>query len=971
VESYLEHFPELQDDDEAAVDLIYGEVLLREERGETVSADEYLGRFPQYAAALRRQLDLHAALHASSLIEPTGTGSLSSSDTPNRRLPDSVAAIRHLGENVEDEISHGNDTMLPRIPGYEILGQLGRGGMGVVYEARQVGLNRIVALKMILAGAHAGPEELSRFRREAEALARFQHPHVVQIHEVGEHEGRPYFALEIVGGGSLAQKLNGTPQPGPQAAQLVETLSRTMHGAHEAGVIHRDLKPANILLAPSDPPHGVRLGSSPAEARHYEPKITDFGLAKRLDEETKQTQTGAVMGTPGYMAPEQALGKTQEIGPTTDVYALGAILYELLTGRPPFKGETVWDTVQQVAHEEPVPPRRLHSKVARDLETICLKCLRKEPRKRYVSAAALADDLQRFLRDEPIQARPVGPLERLWRWCRRNPRVASLAALLVLVVAGSFAALATLYLQAVDKSNEAQLERTRAEGQQRLSEARQKQAETEAAKANKIAQVLTQMFEASDPLGLNGVPLLRPRMGETLTAKELLDTGAERITKDLVQEPETQAQLMNTIGNVYCTLGLTAKAQPLLERALTLRRGLPEDHPDRAASLQSLAWLHHQTGDYDRAHDLYREALAIHRRHADSDPSALSATLLNLGWLLADREEFAAAEGLFKEALDLRLRYLAEDHRDVAMARVGLAAAYIAQGNFLAAVTPCRQAVETLRKVDGDKGLSRSVDFFQRGLLARELPPLARIPLGLADRQEAERCLQQSLVLAKGVLGDHHAYVALVLHELARTFEKNRRDDEAERYYRDCLSIAREYGLEHPKTTILLGNFCLLLQRRGKRAEAEQLLEEALEARIQRHGRNHFSVADVLLIHAQLLDRPTESSRRKQLLRESLAIHCGITGAPRRTLGTCLKRLAQDLGPEELYGVACELARSLALRGRETVEGLEYSGFAMEMLRHASVKGFRDLKRLGAEKDLDALRGRQDFQLLLGELEKK
>ncbi|HEV3256653.1 MAG TPA: protein kinase [Gemmataceae bacterium] len=311
-------------------------------------------------------------------------------------------------------------TVGPAMAGYEILGELGRGGMGVVYKARQVQLNRLVALKMILAGSHAGAAELARFRTEGEAVARLQHPNIVQIHEVGEADGLPFFSLEFCPGGSFASKLDGTPLPPGQAAQLVETLARAMHVAHQAGIVHRDLKPANVLLAADGTP-----------------KVTDFGLAKKLEGAQGVstpgglTASGAVMGTPSYMAPEQAGGKSREIGPAADVYALGAILYECLTGRPPFKAATPLETILQVVADEAVPPARLQPKTPRDLETICLKCLHKEPGRRYGSAEALAGDLRSFLNGEPIGARPVGRAERLWRWCRRNPALAALSALAV------------------------------------------------------------------------------------------------------------------------------------------------------------------------------------------------------------------------------------------------------------------------------------------------------------------------------------------------------------------------------------------------------------------------------------------------------------------------------------------------------------------------------------------------------------
>jgi outer membrane protein assembly factor BamB/tRNA A-37 threonylcarbamoyl transferase component Bud32 len=291
------------------------------------------------------------------------------------------------------------------VPGYEILEELGRGGMGVVYKSRHLKLNRIVALKMILSGGHAAEAEMDRFRAEAKAVARLSHPNVVQIFEVGEHDGLPYLSLEFCAGGGLDRKLSGTPQPPRQAAALVRTLAEAMQAAHDAKVIHRDLKPANVLLMSDGTP-----------------KITDFGLAKKLDEQGR-TQTGAVMGTPSYMAPEQAQGR-KDVGPAADTYALGAILYECLTGRPPFKAATPFDTILQVIGDEPVSPRSLVKSMPRDLETIALKCLEKNPAARYGSAAELADDLARFLADEPIEARRPALGERLWRRASKQGRQA-------------------------------------------------------------------------------------------------------------------------------------------------------------------------------------------------------------------------------------------------------------------------------------------------------------------------------------------------------------------------------------------------------------------------------------------------------------------------------------------------------------------------------------------------------------------
>ncbi len=346
-------------------------------------------------------------------IDPNRTASLSATD-PNR----TASVIRPRGPSTV--VSPAKSTTgTPEVPGYEILGTLGRGGMGVVYKARQTGLNRLVALKMIIGGSLAGPNHLARFRIEAEAVAQLRHPNIVQIYDIGEVDGMPFVSLEFLDGGDLATRLAGTPQPGIAAAELMATLARAIHAAHQARIVHRDLKPANVLLAGDGTP-----------------KITDFGLAKRLESEDHQTQSGDIMGTPSYMAPEQALGRTKDVGPAADIYALGAILYEVLTGRTPLKGATVMETVRLVIHEDPVPPSRLVPRLARDLETICLKCLNKDPQRRYATAEDLADDLDRYREGRPIKARPITVWERGYKWSKRHPVAALSVAAGVLLLIG-------------------------------------------------------------------------------------------------------------------------------------------------------------------------------------------------------------------------------------------------------------------------------------------------------------------------------------------------------------------------------------------------------------------------------------------------------------------------------------------------------------------------------------------------------
>jgi serine/threonine protein kinase/tetratricopeptide (TPR) repeat protein len=388
----------LRDDTEAQLDLVYNEIVLREELGEEPTVEEYIRRYPHLREELEIHFEVHRAIHDPLLIK---TARLVDMDTQT------------------DDPAHIRDAW-PEPPDYEILQLLGEGGMGVVYKARHRRLRRIVALKMFRPGRQPTQREVLRFQTEAEAIARLHHPNIVQIFEIGSWNGLPYLALELAEHGTLAHKLQQLPFAPRAAAELIETLARAAHHAHQQNIIHRDLKPANVLFTADGTP-----------------KITDFGLAKVSQEENMPrdaTRTGEPIGTPRYMSPEQATGQTDGIGPATDVHALGMLLYECLTGRAPFVAASVVETLEKIRSEEPLAPRRLQPSTPRDLETICLHCLQKEPARRYATAGELADDLRRFLNREPIMARPTPIWERVWKWCRRRPTHAALLGIVLLLI---------------------------------------------------------------------------------------------------------------------------------------------------------------------------------------------------------------------------------------------------------------------------------------------------------------------------------------------------------------------------------------------------------------------------------------------------------------------------------------------------------------------------------------------------------
>ncbi len=534
---------------------------------------------------------------------------------------------------------------LPEVAGFELIEEIGRGGMGVVYHARQLLLNRPVALKMLLSGEYAGEDERHRFQREGQSVARLRHPNIVQVYLVGEQGGRPYLCMEFIAGPSLAVIAAGHPLAVSIAAKMVQDLSGAVHAAHQHGVIHRDLKPANVLLEGS--------GKLTPESRNDErvwslvtPKITDFGLAKRVDD-ARLTHSGAVIGTPSYMAPEQAEGRIAEIGPSTDIYALGAILYELLTGRPPYLGSNASDTIRQIATDDPVPPRLLQPRIPRDLETICRRALERDPRRRYLSAQALSDDLRRFREGLPVVARPVTLMERFWKWSRRRPAAAGLLAV------SSVASLALLITWAYF-TFALKVQRDEADAARGKEREQRTIADTNFQQAREAVDTFLIQISQDQLLHQPGLQPLR---------RELLASAQEYYELFLKQHGQDHDLRMEAalthgrMGLIQRELGDLSQAQTACTKALAIYEQMWATQHDSSVAIRlastyhDLALIHRMSGRLPEARDLYRRALDLNEQLVAEMPQDLerrrgmAKTLSNMGVL-------AAATGADRDAID-------------------------------------------------------------------------------------------------------------------------------------------------------------------------------------------------------------------------------------------------------------------------------------------------------------------------------
>jgi serine/threonine-protein kinase len=754
-----------------------------------------------------------------------------------------------------------------KVAGYEILEVLGRGAMGVVYKARQRGLKRVVALKMILAGGHASDLELNRFRTEAEAVAQLQHPNIVQVYEVGEHQGCPFLSLEYVNGGSLHGKIGNTPQPVLHAAQTVQVLAQAMDFAHRLGVIHRDLKPSNVMLTLPKTPGSTESTTSSAplvEQLYGTPKIADFGLAKKLEEDGGQTRTGTILGTPSYMAPEQAQGKSKGVGPLADQYALGAILYEMLTGRPPFRGESVWDTLEQVRTQEPVPPSRLQPKVARDLETICLKALQKEPHKRYADCAGLAEDLRHFVVGEPIRARPIGVPERLVRWCKRNPRVAFLTGAVFVLLVSVIVGLILFSMRLSREKTATELARDEADrNAAREKEARDiaDQKAEEARQSRKVAEeqgavVLETLGGLVDKVQkqLRDVPDTRELRQDIL---QMAMSGVKRVADSAKDDRGLQRILAVAYGKMaelYIYYGQNKEALDQYQKAYQICKTQAAEDPSSDKAKGNLAAALHSLGDMrwrlardaKGAREYLLQALKL-RQEIDQHPQSREILPETIKTLLADTHDKLGTFGAtptevldhYLKAFDLRKQAVALEPGN-AECKLALARSSLLLGNAsmrMRDLEGARALFEESRRLREEQAAAKPGNVELQMDLAAAKDRLAEALLRLHQPKKAQEQYQAIVLLYKQALekdSKNHELPDKIFgayYGLATAARYAKDPQTADRYYRQALDWIEEQAKGAPQNPGVLIPFMLCVARCGEHERAARTAERVRQLR--------------------------------------------------------------------------------------------------------------------------------------------
>ena len=787
---------------------------------------------------------------------------------PSTDEPDSESPTLHSPGGLRPAL----ESAAPQIPNYRILDRIGTGGMGEVWSAEQERpIRRKVALKVIKLGMDS-LQVVARFEYERRALALMSHPNIAAVYEAGTTpDGRPYLAMEYVPGESVTTYCRRHRLAIRERLELFLKICDGVQHAHQKGIIHRDLKPSNVLVT--------------IQEQEAVPKIVDFGLAKataqHLTEETMHTAIGVLIGTIEYMSPEQLDPTGLDVDTRSDIYSLGVILYKLLVGSVPFeKGELLgsgFDALRRViCEEEPSRPSTrlshvhetapeiaiersqqhatLVKRIRGDLDWITLKALEKDRTRRYRTVNALAMDIRRHLANEPVVARPPSTVYKVQKFVRRHRAGVAAALVVALALVGGAIGTTAGLLRALRAERRATLE-----------------AET----ARQVSDFLVELFRFADP---------DETQGESITAREILDEGSQRISRELRQQPTTQARLMNTMGTVYRHLGLYEESQTLLEEALALRRSqLGDDTVEVAESLADLAELDLLEGRFSRAQAQAERALAIRESALARDSPEVADSLVLLGWILANQSKHVDAIAHFERALRIRESVLGADSTGVAESQHGLGFSYWQLGEYDPAEQALRRALETYERVLG-RADSRA---------GRALNDLAAFYQGQGRHREALPLLQRALAIKERVVGPGHPDVALSLNNLAIAYAFDDRPTEAEALFQRALGILESaHGADHHLTALGLANLAWINYRQGELDEAEALYERAFSTYRRTIGLNDRNVGILLQDWSQLHADRGQLAEAGRLLEQAAEIWEAAVGPDHPRLAECLDLLA-------------------------------------------------------------------------------
>ncbi|WP_406697538.1 serine/threonine-protein kinase [Singulisphaera sp. Ch08] len=858
-------------DRSSRLDIAMAEYLAAADAGEPISTKAWLERHPGLASELMDCLEDHRRIGR--IVAPSAQEHARASGQVRGR--DELWPFR-VAEASQPHGAAPNGTCIQYFGDYELIEVLGRGGMGVVYRARQRSLGRQVALKMIRAGRLAAPDDLIRFRNEAQAVARLGHPHLLTILEVGEHDGRHYFSMPLINGGSLSDSLPRFRANPRLVAQLMAEVAGAVHHAHQRGILHRDLKPANILIDDACRPY-----------------VADFGLAKQLDKDGGPTLSGVIVGTPAYMAPEQASGRRGAVTTASDVYGLGAVLYALLAGRCPFPGDSPAEVLRRVCEEEPERPSRLNASADRSLEMICLKCLEKEPRRRYASAESLADDLVRWLENRPISARPAGPWARCWLWCRRKPALAGMVVALALTLVAGATGILMNWLE------------VRHQKDLLIRANHQYVRERDSARA--LNEFLVEdLLPRSSPLGA-------PH--RALTVGELLDRSVATVGRRFAGRPWLEAPIRRVLADAYRAGGRLDQAEEQIKICLQLLEVRPGgDERDRLAAWQSMGgllldkgrladakayasrayegWIRHlgetevETLDSanllasvlmalkqpERAEELLRRTLRTAESTLGSGHRTTLASLSNLAVIAHNRGRFEDAERWLRAIRQERIRLFGPDHPETLFASSNLGAIILARRGAAEAESLLGQTLDSSRRVLGN-------DHYFTLTIANNLAS-AHSQLGRLN--EAGERLAEVVRGRKSALGDAHIDTVLAVSSLAANMTEQGRGAEAVELLRGILPRVRAIlPPADPRRGAVLINLAGALREAGSTAEAEGMAAEAVALCRKLppgNSRTHAMFVNALAMYVSILIANREFERAETAAREVLAARVRSVG---------------------------------------------------------------------------------------------